>query len=1542
LQQIKKLITNIIKRVIKITLSLIILCFLLLAAAAIALQFPSVQTRAANELTGYLSDKLKFPVHLDRVDINWFDVLALEGVSIKDPHGGQMIYVGELEVDFRITSLHKGKFNIDKATLRNGSVNLTRYAPDWKININEFINAIEALTAGDTTKQKSAPFKINKVSIENMAFSYNDNRDAEDHSGFDHNHFGFDSVYADVTDLLAVADTFQINVKNLRTKETHIKLRVHKINTLYTIASKRMSFENLYASVGKTIVEDHLEFNYDSILAMSDFNTRVRIKSHIKNSTANFQDIAWFAPALKPYFEKAKVSGDFDGTVERFEVNNLNLKFGKKSTIRGNANFDGLPDLDETFVEFRFNNTDIFAADLKQYLDDNSYAVLNKFGNMTGNGEYIGFFNDFVAKGNFNTDLGKFSSDINLKIKDKKSAYEGHLITHSFNLGKLVNYPDKIQLLDMDGHIHGEGFSLDDAELKLKAKIDRIGINNYDYRNISTNAELSKSLFNGEIFVKDTNLRFTAQGKVDLRENVNEFKIKANFEKANLKPLHLSNIETLLRTNVDLNFTGIKPDDIVGDVRFTNTYLLYKGNKEVFIDSLHAESKKFDGTRSFNIKSDLLSLNASGDFEFTQLAQDAERLYNEYAMALKNDETALTAYYDQKRKNSKPHNKYNVDFYVKLKNINSLLSIYMTDLYLSKNGIIHGYFSEGNTSILTARGKIDTIIYKGDEIFDSQVEVSASKLADSSNILAMVYASSGSQKIKSLPETSNFSFEAFWANNKIDFTTGLAQKSGKNNGNIKGTLSFMPEKEELVLHNSKFNLLNKTWDIADDNKITFADNEITFNNFTVSNASQIISINGTISDNADREAVLKVRNFQVESVNPLLSGTRLSGILNGDVIFKDLYKDLNMGGKINLEKFLVNDFLIGDVEGTSDYDIKEKKLNVNIEVHRLEKVIINLTGYMKASETGKNEELNFLATLNQADVEILSPMFTGILSDLSGKATGELKITGTTQNPFITGKGFVQDGRLKIDYLGTTYYFEDNIYLEQNLIGFKKLSLRDVYGNKAVIDGGLYHDSFRNFVVNIKGDMDHFQVLNTTDKDNTLFYGEAIVTGDMEMLGSFDDLQINANATSNKETKIYIPLTSTEAIEQQSYITFKKAGEDKNKKAKDNNVDLSGIRMNINFDITPDAYAEIIFDKRTGDIIRGNGYGNLKFNIDTRGDFSMFGNYTITKGWYNFTLLGLINKEFNILPNSKISWISGDPYEGVLDMSAVYKENVSLKPLTADSTEQKKLTGKYPVNVLLGLQGNLSNPQITLGIDILKYPANASAIVTEFMSRIKSNDQEMNKQVFSLLVLRKFSGENAFSGVSGGGGTSNVSELLSNQLSNWLSQVDENLQIDIDLNSLDKTALNTFQLRLSYTMLDGRLRISRDQGGFQNYQSTNQASNITNIAGEWTIEYLLSQDGKFRLKLYNKNNTNPLLASVVNTNSTSAGFSILHTESFSSLKELIHKKKEMVQDTTESEAIKELEEKQKKQKEEEQNKGPQSNSTNKMNALPPDKRKDDQ
>ncbi len=287
----------------------------------------------------------------------------------------------------------------------------------------------------------------------------------------------------------------------------------------------------------------------------------------------------------------------------------------------------------------------------------------------------------------------------------------------------------------------------------------------------------------------------------------------------------------------------------------------------------------------------------------------------------------------------------------------------------------------------------------------------------------------------------------------------------------------------------------------------------------------------------------------------------------------------------------------------------------------------------------------------------------------------------------------------------------------------------------------------------------------------------------------------------------------------------------------------------------------------------------------------MFGNYTFKEGRYNFTMAGIVNKEFVIDKGSRMSW-NGDPYEGVLDIKAKYTQNVSLKPLF-DTTYKSRpdLQRSYPTDVILTVKGNLSAPEIAMDIDILRYPSDPqlSTVVTDFESKIKTNDQELNRQVFSLIMLRSFTSPNSFSGVSSVG-TSTVSELLSSQLSHFLSQVDQNLEINVNLKNMDKDALNTFNLRFSYTALDGRLRISRN-GSFQNVQATSQA-NVSNIAGEWTVEYLLGKDGKLRIKLFNKINNNALVSSTTTAN-TAAGASLMHVATFNNLKDLFGRKKKV-------------------------------------------------
>jgi len=276
------------------------------------------------------------------------------------------------------------------------------------------------------------------------------------------------------------------------------------------------------------------------------------------------------------------------------------------------------------------------------------------------------------------------------------------------------------------------------------------------------------------------------------------------------------------------------------------------------------------------------------------------------------------------------------------------------------------------------------------------------------------------------------------------------------------------------------------------------------------------------------------------------------------------------------------------------------------------------------------------------------------------------------------------------------------------------------------------------------------------------------------------------------------------------------------------------------------------------------------------------------EGRYNFTMAGIVNKEFIIDKESRISW-NGDILEGTVDIRAKYNQSVSLKPLfDTTMTSKPDLQRNYPTDVVLSVKGNLLSPTISMDIDILRYPTDPqlSTVVTDFENKIKTNEFELNRQVFSLIMLRSFTSPNSFSGVSSVG--TSVSELFSYQLSHFLSQVDQNLEVNVNLRNMDKDALNTFNLRLSYTALDGKLRISRD-GNFQNVQASSQA-NISNIAGEWTVEYMLSNDGNLRVKLFNRINNNALVSSTGNVN-TSAGASIMHIQSFNNLKDIFGGKK---------------------------------------------------
>ena len=63
---------------------------------------------------------------------------------------------------------------------------------------------------------------------------------------------------------------------------------------------------------------------------------------------------------------------------------------------------------------------------------------------------------------------------------------------------------------------------------------------------------------------------------------------------------------------------------------------------------------------------------------------------------------------------------------------------------------------------------------------------------------------------------------------------------------------------------------------------------------------------------------------------------------------------------------------------------------------------------------------------------------------------------------------------------------------------------------------GVFHDGFKYFSLGFNADLRNFKILNTNAKDNDMFYGTAYVTGPVAVYGPIDNLNIEANVTSNK------------------------------------------------------------------------------------------------------------------------------------------------------------------------------------------------------------------------------------------------------------------------------------------------------------------------------------------------------------------------------------------------------------------------------------------
>jgi hypothetical protein len=250
--------------------------------------------------------------------------------------------------------------------------------------------------------------------------------------------------------------------------------------------------------------------------------------------------------------------------------------------------------------------------------------------------------------------------------------------------------------------------------------------------------------------------------------------------------------------------------------------------------------------------------------------------------------------------------------------------------------------------------------------------------------------------------------------------------------------------------------------------------------------------------------------------------------------------------------------------------------------------------------------------------------------------------------------------------------------------------------------------------------------------------------------------------------------------------------------------------------------------------------------IDRQGNIQFFGDYTIEQGEYLFSLQNLINKRFSINQGGTVKW-QGDPYDAMLDVTAVYKIRASLSdligPLAANGTSgSSDLQRRVPIHCNLMLTDRLQQPVIRFGLEAPTLDESRESLILDYIS----SEEELNRQVLSLLILNKFytpeylrASDNT---TSRNDNTALVttSEMLSSQISKWISTISNDVDVGVAYRPGDNLTSEEFELALSTQVFNNRVTINGNVG-YGKYQT-----NTSKMVGDFDVDVKLNHTGTIR------------------------------------------------------------------------------------------------
>ncbi|MCM4156856.1 translocation/assembly module TamB domain-containing protein [Gramella sp. AN32] len=1321
-------------------------------------------------------------------------------------------------------------------------------------------------------------FQINKINLENNNIDYAVNNAQVKKGTFDPNALQFQNLTFIASEVYYKDEEARANIEKLIFNEgSGIDVNEFSINAL--VNNERIELTDINLDANSNTLDGKLVITYPNLGSFINDPAVATLNGSLNNVRLQIKELYRFQPALReneyiqalagsPILGNLNVSGKMDN----LSLKSLNLRW-RNTRIAGSGRIINAQDPEN--ISFNLPNVNVRSkrADLLNFVSEEDLGIKIPE-NVAIAGSFSGNMNTIKTDTRIETTDGNFNIVGNFETGDN-IVFDAKIQGDSIALGNLLQN-EALGDLQLNIEITGSGATVNELNAKIDTQITQFSYNNYVFEDIYLTGNIENGTGPLELIYQDPNLDMELQAKVALDSVSSRIDYTLYLDGADLGAIGLA--QKSIKTGFVMEgwFQG-NAEAYELNTEIIDGVAVYN-NKTYLLGSFKASAFVTNDTTSVNIDNRILDLNLQSNASPVDFSKAINRHFKRYITENYQDDSII--------------NPVNLKMRAKIAEAPILTDVFLVNLQELDTVDINVDFSEANRK-LDASVHVPFINYFSSEI-DSLKLVMNSDPEDLNFDLGWNSITSGPIALKKTDITGVV------LNRKLNLDIASSYQD-TTLVHLNSEINF--QGDTLLVHVNPLDLIlnSEEWNVDDDNLLSYDTGYLGLRNFRVYRNDQEMILSNNEPGVEEEHLSLEFKNFNLASfLNYLNPETKLAeGNLNGQLIYEDPFGKTGLLADLQINQFKVLEVdlntlsLKGESAGFNNYDFEMAIKGGEVDM--------DLVGNYVADTTSAKLDMNL--DLNRVNVSAIEGFSLGYIEDGSGTFSGNMTLNGTVAEPVYSGEFKFDQAKFNIAMLNANFTIpNESMRLDNEGFYFDDFNIKDAKSNSFVLNGKIITEDLINPGFDLDVQAKNFQLLNSTEEDNELFYGKAIVDVDAQITGNLNLPLVNADLNVKETTDFtyVIPETELQIKERDGVVIFVNKEDPNNilTRTEEESYVVSGFDIYMRINIEDGATFNMIINQETGDQFQVEGEGDLVFNMYPSGRMNLAGFYDISDGFYEMTLYNLVTRRFDIADGSRVSW-AGDPFDAQLDVQAVYNVETSAASLMAAYTsgiDGQQYRQKLPFLVYLNVDGNLTEPKLTFGLDMPENDQGAAGgQIYGRIQQLNSQEQELNKQVFSLLVLNRFFPGGGSDGSSGGTlavARDNLNNALSDQL-NMLSSrvlgesgVQLNFQVDSFTDYQGESPQERTQLGINAQKAFAGDRLVVEVGSNVDIQGSSQpGQETTPLLGNVSIAYLLDPDGIWRIKGFRRNE----FQNVIDGQLIVSGISLIFTKEFNKFKNLFAK-----------------------------------------------------